>query len=213
MQNINTIEAIKKKNIITYLRSAAVLLVLLYHLNFDIFNFGYLGVDIFFVISGCVITLSILKRKDEKNFLRNFLLARFDRIMPATIATVIFSFILSYFFFEPKLLRTNTQSIFSSLIYLSNYYYYLTIDYFSFKTDYFQLIHFWSLSLEIQFYILFSVMFVFSLFKRNLNFSLISIFLLSFFSFSFFNFVDQKLNFYFIGGRLWEFLIGAPYSY
>ena len=132
MQNINTIESTKKNILITYLRSAAVLFVLFYHLNFETFKFGYLGVDIFFVISGCVITLSILKRKNEKNYLKDFLIARIDRILPATTAAIILSFFLSYFFHEPQLFRTNAQSIFSSLVFLSNYYYYLTIDYFSF---------------------------------------------------------------------------------
>ena len=209
MQDSSLIKSTKKNILITYLRSVAVLLVLFYHLHFETFQFGYLGVDIFLVISGSVITLSILKRNDKKNFLKDFLIARIDRILPATIAAIILSFFLSYVFYEPQLFRTNAQSIFSSLIFLSNFYYYLTIDYFSFKTSYYQLIHFWSLSLEFQFYLIISFIYFFNFLIKNLNYFLFTLFILSFFSFSFLNINDQEFNFYFIGSRLWEFFIGV----
>jgi len=112
-------------NHIQFLRAIAVLLVFFYHLKFNLFEYGFLGVDIFFVISGYVITSRIFYEFEEKgkfDFL-NFYKKRLKRIYPVLIFILSFSFLIIIFFQPLDLFLNNLQVYFFTLFGISNLYY------------------------------------------------------------------------------------------
>jgi peptidoglycan/LPS O-acetylase OafA/YrhL len=148
------------RNEIDGLRALAVIAVIINHFNAKILPSGYLGVDIFFVISGYVITGSLIKRSHGSflEFIATFYARRFKRILPALVVCVLLtSLILSCFDPSPGVtLRTGL----SSLIGASNLYLYsLSISYFSPLVDLNGFTHTWSLGVEEQFYLLFPIIF------------------------------------------------------
>ena len=203
------------------LRALAVTFVFLFHLNKDYFSFGFIGVDIFFVISGYVITQSLFQYKfinNEISFL-NFYSKRFLRLFPALIV-MLFLFLIFYLLFtswSDFQLQITIKSLFSSVFALSNFYFFNNLDQF----DYFlihdhsiPLIHTWSLSIEEQFYFFypFILIFIFHFFKKDKNFiNILIIFLLSIFLISFLTFISNfKLShFYLPFGRVWELILGC----
>ena len=129
----------KLLNHIQSLRGISVLLVFFYHLKLNNFEYGYLGVDIFFVISGFVITSRIFqeyKTTNNFNFL-NFYLRRIKRIYPVLIF-ILSSVFLIIILFQPMDLFVGNLKVFSfSLLGLSNLYYlFSTRDYFLLRTFY-----------------------------------------------------------------------------
>ena len=110
------------------LRGFSVLIVLLYHFNFNTIssnfvNSGYIGVDIFFVISGYVITKII---NEKKISIREFYEKRFKRLLPVLFTIILISFLVSIFIFDLFILKKNLRSIYSITIGLSNFYFWLT---------------------------------------------------------------------------------------
>ncbi len=199
---------INLENHIQYLRGFSILLVFLYHLKIIYFDKGYLGVDIFLVISGYVITKSYLK---NKNNIFIFYKKRFFRIFPPLIIFSILTFFASILLAPPNVSYINSflGSIFGITNLLS-----LHGEVFS-EANYFTSIfndpfhHTWSIGLEIQFYILFPLFFIF-LKNSNLKNSLIFLLIfLSLFLSSYFVKINPNWSFYFIGFRLWEFLFGC----
>jgi peptidoglycan/LPS O-acetylase OafA/YrhL len=201
------------ENHIQTLRAFSVISVFLYHTNLNVFSYGYLGVDIFFLISGYVISKRIFEDYEitKKIDLYNFYSKRIKRIIPNLFFIVIFTYIF-YLVFGPPDLSLFKETIFA-LFGLSNLYY---INY---SRDYFNNVfedplgHTWSLGVEEQFYIVFPVLIFLFLNKKNnynnLIITLSTIFIISLIFFSF-NFKDnQLLSFYFSPYRFWEFLIGT----
>jgi len=145
------------------LRAVAIISVILFHLNLDYFKGGFVGVDIFFVISGFLITQWFVKRSSIKNFslLKIFFENRIKRLIPllffVKIIILIFGFILMNSYQYKLLIDQNLYSLF----FLSNIYLWKNSDYFSLNTFENPLVHTWSLSLEEQFYIFFSIFFIF----------------------------------------------------
>ena len=150
----------KMLNHIQALRGFAVFIVFLYHTNLEIFKNGYLGVDIFFVISGFVITSRLfINLNDNQINILEFYINRLKRILP----NLFFIVLVTYFFY--LLLGPSDFSLFNETIFaligISNLYY---INY---SKDYFENIfvdplgHTWSLGVEEQFYILFPLMILF----------------------------------------------------
>lgn len=170
-------------NEIDILRAFSVILIFLYHYDNKLFKLGYLGVDIFFVISGFVITLTL---KDLKNFslndLKNFYLRRIKRLYPALIFCVILTTIF-YLFFGFLFQGNNIKdTIISSLLGYSNFFFhYQSKDYF--QQDFLNPFgHIWSLSVEIQFYILYSffLICIYKLFKKKAFYIFVVLTFLSF---------------------------------
>ena len=161
------------------LRALAVISVLIYHAKFEIFGFiifkgGYIGVDIFFVISGFLITRLILF---EKLTLRrfsfiNFYERRLRRLLPVLLIVVISIYPFVTYFYLPIDFNNFVDSINYTLIFISNFFFhYSGIEYGGTSSLLKPLLHTWSLSVEEQFYIFFSVIFVALLnFKKQILF-------------------------------------------
>jgi peptidoglycan/LPS O-acetylase OafA/YrhL len=194
------------------LRGISILLVFLFHLNQDYFPLGYLGVDVFFVISGFVITKIIYENLLERKFnLKIFYVSRFLRLFPSLFFMVVIVCFVIFLTFQlhPKpeyLINTGL----SSLAGLSNYYLiFIENDYFnSFDENVFE--HMWSLSIEFQFYIFYPllVIFLFKVFKNKHN-SYIYFFILTVAIYILSNLLFKDELFYHTGSRLGELLIGS----
>ncbi len=135
------------------LRAIAVTAVLLFHFKFAAFSGGYTGVDIFFVISGFLITRNIVFSIQNKSFsFGQFYLRRIRRLFPALFATYAGTLLLGYLLFTPEhLARLGKSSIFSMLS-VSNFFFWSEAGYFDTSLDFKPLLHTWSLSIEEQFY-------------------------------------------------------------
>jgi len=198
------------------LRSIAVLSVLFYHAQFNMFSGGFIGVDIFFVISGFLITSIILKDLNQSNFsIKNFYLRRARRILPALFFVLFLTSFIGYFILTPMQFKDLSQSIFATSTFSSNIYFYLKLDYFSTQSELIPLIHTWSLAVEEQFYIFFPILclFVWKFSKKNLFnilcfLSLASIIVSQFFLVHF----DIDFDFYMIFSRSWQLLSGSLLS-
>ena len=109
------------------LRGIAVILVLLYHLKPDIFKSGFLGVDIFFVLSGYLITGIVKKKVDANAFdFWNFYYRRLKRLLPCLVTTLVFVLVLSLFILTPAELTEFSKTSVYSLLSVSNIYFYLS---------------------------------------------------------------------------------------
>ena len=155
------------------IRFISVLAVFLYHLKIPQFTGGYLGVDIFFVISGFLITKFLYKKTSWEDLLF-FLLNRAKRLLPTLFLISFITLFLSYFFIPQIFRENNIINFFSSILGFSNIIFTIqNLGYF-YNNDYNPFLHTWSLSLEIQFYIFFSFfLFLFSNVNRNIKFFLI----------------------------------------
>ncbi len=210
------------------LRALAVLPVILYHAGIEIFKGGFVGVDIFFVISGYLITTIILKDIEKNNFrLTYFYQRRARRILPALITVIALSLPVAIFLLPPEDLMNFSKSVISSLTFWSNFQFSSETGYFNTPGEYKPLLHTWSLSIEEQFYIFYPLFFIllFKFKKKFFNLSLILIFILSLFFAQWsgnFNrtypFIDTNLQFYSQSafsefmmpfGRIWELALGA----
>ncbi len=208
---------ISYKYYIQTLRAFSVLMVIFYHLNFELFSKGYLGVDIFFVISGYVISQRIYKDYllYGKILIKDFFIRRLKRIFPVLIFIVFFTFFTFFLFGQLNLLVNNFNTSFFSIFGVSNIYFLLQ------EKDYFDTVfndplgHTWSLGVEEQFYLIYPILIygLFRVLKENrekkicLIFFIISILLIFL---TFYLSVDNpSLVFYFPLFRFWEFLAGC----
>jgi len=200
-------------NHIQFLRGISVIIVFFYHLNLSYFDYGFLGVDIFFVISGFVITSIISKEieKTKKFDFYNFYTGRFKRIYPVLFFILTISLFLIIFLQPLDLFLNNLKVYFFSLFGVSNFYYlFLKKDYFDTVFDD-PFAHTWSLGVEEQFYIIFPLLLFFILKYEKYIKSILILSLLVFIGIVFSNiFVENiKLIFYSPLFRFWEFLIGT----
>ena len=168
---------------ISSLRFVAVLLVFLFHLNPHFFPGGYIGVDVFFVISGYVISLHIFARGvDRLNFnILDFYVKRFIRLMPPFLLLLLVCLVCGLVVLLPFSYEFHIQSFLSSLTFSSNILFWRKIDYFLSDQIFNPFIHTWSLSLEWQFYLLFPVIIYFLNYcrKKYIPFILGSLIILS----------------------------------
>ena len=163
-----SIEKIKNKNI-ELLRIISIIFVFLFHMNIDQFKNGYLGVDVFFVISGFVISQSIDKSLKEKSFaILNFYKKRALRLLPELYLMLLTVGCFSCIFDAPHITKNIGQAIIATTTYLSNIFYYTEIDYFNQFHNSSPLLHTWSLSVEEQFYFIFPI--ILYLITPNLKF-------------------------------------------
>ncbi len=211
------------------LRAFAVLIVIFFHLDIPFFNGGYVGVDIFFVISGYLISSIILNDLKKNKFtLKNFYLRRIRRIIPILSFVILVSSFVSFFILLPYQLVDYSFSAISSIFFFSNFYFWQYSGYFSPNSNTLPLLHSWSLSIEEQYYIIYPVILI--IFLKYLNFqkfililficlSLLSVLFGQFggnlkFTYPYYEknflFFNQSFfaSFYLPFGRIWELLIG-----
>ncbi len=199
------------------LRALAVLPVVFYHAGFELFSGGYVGVDVFFVISGYLITSIILRELNDNTFsLKSFYERRARRILPALTFIIIVSSFFAFIFLTKSELVGYFQSVKAVLLFFSNFYFWKSTPYFKADADLEPLLHTWSLSIEEQFYIVFPITLLF-LYKFYKN-KIFVFFILVFFSSLFIcQFLASKtggtLNFYFTLSRAWELALGSICAY
>ena len=199
------------------LRAFAVVAVIINHFNKEILPNGYLGVDIFFVISGFVITSSLYQRpsKNFKDFISGFYERRIKRLVPALSVFVLITSIAICLFnpFAGTSLKTGLSSLFG----LSNIYLFqVSTDYFARSTDLNVFTHTWSLGVEEQFYILFPFLIWFSGFgrqtkngSRNLFLAVGSLAIASLISFLYLYPINQPAAYFLMPTRFWEMASGC----
>lgn len=196
------------------LRSLALLYVLLFH--FRVFGAvgGYLGVDIFLVLSGFLMTRIILRDVIARTFsMRAFMTRRFWRLYPALLVTVACTRATACLIFTPKLRVEVERSTLSSLLFSSNLYFMRTATYFGVSSDLKPLLHTWSLSLEEQFYIFWPLFLMFT--YRALGTSnhrltvAIACVTVSSFSLATANARNDSFTFFSLPTRIFEFTVGG----
>ncbi|MBE0440302.1 MAG: acyltransferase [Gammaproteobacteria bacterium] len=140
------------------LRAWAVIAVLLFHFQLPGLGAGFMGVDIFFVISGFLMTAIIIKGLVRDNFsILKFYMARARRILPALLVVIVFLLSLGWFYLPTFDYTVLANQSLSALFFVSNIYFGLEGSYFSNSPYEKWLLHTWSLAVEAQFYVLFPI--------------------------------------------------------
>lgn len=136
------------------LRSVAIFPVLLFHAGLPVFERGYLGVDIFFVISGYLIAGLILEDVRVNKFcIVDFYMRRARRLLPALFFVIFISSIAAWWSLLPADMLDFSKSVLAALTFTSNFYFWQTGDYFAADSALRPLLHLWSLGIEEQFYL------------------------------------------------------------
>lgn len=195
------------------LRAIAVLSVIVFHFNPSWMPAGFVGVDIFFAISGYLMTSIICKGiADERFSTINFYAARFKRIVPALILMVLFVILAGYFLIEPYDYQKIGIHARNSLIFISNITYLNESGYFDVDSLEKFLLHTWSLSVEWQFYIIYPVIILLSAkaFGRpNIKYCVLILFIVSFLISALTTKSNPSASYYLIHTRGWEMMAGG----
>jgi peptidoglycan/LPS O-acetylase OafA/YrhL len=194
------------------LRAVAVVPVVLFHAGVSQIPGGFVGVDIFFVISGYLITSLILGEMSEGRFsLLGFYERRIRRIFPALFTVLAFSSVMALLLFLPRELKSFDRSLIAATFFVSNIHFYDAYAYFAAPVDRAPLLHTWSLSIEEQFYIVFPLLLIVSMsWGRRISTALIAIlFTLSLVASIVVTQIDQEAAFYLAPTRVWELMLGA----
>ena len=205
------------------LRAFAVLAVVIYHAKFNFFGNillpgGYLGVDVFFIISGYLITSLILKELiNTDNFsFKSFYIKRVRRILPVLLLVIFVSIPFSWIYLFPIDLVSFSKSILYSLGFSSNFYFHFSgLDYGSPEGLQKPFLHTWSLSIEEQFYIIFPIclFLIFKYSRKNVFLFFIICFVVSLLLANWGSQNNISANFYFLYSRIWELILGSCVAY
>lgn len=194
------------------LRTLAVIPVILFHAGFSLFSGGYVGVDVFFVISGYLITSIIYNEIIEERFsIIQFYERRVRRILPAFFFVICVCIPFAFLWMLPAEFKGFSQSIIAANFISSNLLFWLQTDYFASSSDLKPLLHTWSLAIEEQFYVFFPLLL---LLLKNVRQNYLLIILAFLISASLIvsewalN-VDPSASFYLLPTRAWELGIGS----
>ncbi len=194
------------RNDIDVLRGISVLIVVFFHFKFPFFNGGFIGVDVFFVISGFLISRIILYELNQNIFsVTKFYIRRILRIFPALFTVFVFTTICSLFLLDYESLKFYSKALTFSSLFISNIFFWRELGYFDTTSDFNPLLHTWSLSVEEQFYLLLPILFLVSI-KKKFLFSFFFFSLITCFSITY---ISPNSAFYLPITRLWEFGIGT----
>lgn len=198
------------------LRAIAVISVIIYHAFPTLMPSGFLGVDIFFVISGYLITLILLQeiRSTSKLDLLGFYLRRARRILPALIIVLAATWLIFWFVMLANEYDRLGDEMALAAVFWSNFYHWWSTDYFSTSAKKLPLLHLWSLAIEEQFYLVWPL--VLLSFSRWRGALLIAIAVLSLGSFLYFFVIADRYPveaFYSPLSRAWELLAGAALAW
>ncbi len=197
------------------LRAAAVVPVILFHAGFSWFSGGYVGVDVFFVISGYLITGIILAERAAGRFsLAGFYERRARRILPALFVVMAACLPFAWLWMLPEDLNDFFQSVVAVSVFASNFLFWSKSDYFATAAEATPLLHTWSLAVEEQFYLLFPlmVMLLWRVARRHLFGVLAATAILSLALAQWQSAAAPETAFYLLHTRAWELLIGALIS-
>lgn len=193
------------------LRAIAVVLVLLFHARLG-FTGGFVGVDVFFVISGFLITGLILKGQDQGLFsMGAFWQRRIRRILPASLVVVLVTLTAGFFLFLPSDFHKLAESALAQQLMLANVYFSYSLDYFAGPAETQPLLHTWSLAVEEQFYLFYPLLLVaFRPLGKRAMFTLLALLALASFALSVWGMTQSPtLTFFLLPTRMWELLVGA----
>ncbi|MGH1403097.1 MAG: acyltransferase family protein [Alphaproteobacteria bacterium] len=194
------------------LRALAVLPVVFFHAGFNVFSGGFVGVDIFFVISGFLITSIIINDLDQDRFsIREFYERRIRRILPALYTVCTFVLVTGYFSFLPEEFEALGRSLGATLIFVSNILFWSETGYFDASVDLKPLLHTWSLAVEEQFYVFFPLLLLGAAKYANRRYLpfLLLVALISF-GISIWGAENKpSATFYWAPTRAWELLLGS----
>jgi len=198
------------------LRAISVLLVIFFHAGISGFDAGYLGVDIFFVISGYWMTMLILRDLDQGTFrFRDFYARRIRRILPALYFSLLLALIVAWFVLWPQDFRDFMKVLGSTVLLFSNNVLWILGDgYFAPEMEYQPLLHMWSLSVEEQFYLFFPLfLFLTGFLWKSLRYGLAILVSIASFGWAIWFFSAStdgpSFVFYQLPGRIWEFSVGG----
>lgn len=194
------------------LRAIAVLPVVLFHGGVSGFDGGFVGVDVFFVISGFLIGQILLRDIEARQFsLIAFYERRVRRIIPALMVMMAVTLAVGALFMMPRDYKELGESAVAATTFLSNVYFYLRADYFDTSAAYKPLLHTWSLAVEEQYYLFFPIL-LWALMRtigRNAFWAIIGFAALSF-AFGIYQTNSNPTGaFYLPMSRMWELLLGA----
>ena len=199
----------RKRQDIQALRGIAISLVLLDHAGIRPFAGGFLGVDIFFVISGFLITGSIAHSLDVGEFrFRDFYFKRARRILPAAFVTIAMTSIGSIWFMSSFEMASLRDQVIGALTFTTNFVLSKQVDYFAISSNSKPLLHMWSLAVEEQFYLLLPVLLFLT--PRHLRrWVLLALTVISFGFCLWWSSTDPVAAFYMLPSRSWELGIGG----
>ncbi|MFK4751337.1 acyltransferase family protein [Oceanobacter antarcticus] len=198
---------------INALRAIAVLSVVVFHFSPNLLPGGFAGVDIFFVISGFLMTGIIINKFEKNRFsIVEFYLARANRIIPALIFLCLTVFLIGWFFLLPLEFKKLSKHIISSLLFFSNFLYFNESGYFDAVSHEKWLLHTWSLSVEWQFYLIYPLILVFinKFFDSKIIKWILLFFTVISFGFSIvITYLEPSGAYYLIFSRAWEMFVGG----
>ena len=197
------------------LRALAVAAVILFHIGVDDLPGGFIGVDVFFVISGYLITRLIVEHLHERRFsFWDFYARRTRRIFPALFVMILAVLVMGYFVLTPGEYADLGKSAVFSSAFLANVYFWLNTGYFDALAETMPLLHIWSIGVEEQFYVIWPLTLVLLWHhsrlgkKATLTATAIATALLAILCIVWTAY-DSKSAFYLPFTRLWEFTLGA----
>ena len=194
------------------LRALAVLPVIFFHAGFEWFSGGFIGVDVFFVISGYLITTIIISEMHDNNFsLIHFYERRARRILPALFFVMAACLLFAWAWLTPSELQAFGHSLIAVSTFSSNILFWLESGYFDSATELKPLLHTWSLAVEEQYYILFPIflLLTWQLGVRWIVMLLVMLFAVSLGTAHWGAYTFPSANFYLLPTRGWELLVGV----
>jgi peptidoglycan/LPS O-acetylase OafA/YrhL len=193
------------------LRGYAVLAVIFYHALPSVFPGGFIGVDIFFVISGFLITkiISSSLAASEFSFL-DFYAKRMVRLAPALLITLTIVMIIGWLILLPDEYEQLGRHLFGGAAFIENFILYKEVSYFDISSERKILLHLWSLAIEEQFYLIWPLIIFLAFFKRISLRKISIIILLGSLLYGIWRIrLDPEAAFYFPQARIWEMMVGA----
>ena len=194
------------------IRAIAVLSVVFYHLEYKFIPGGFVGVDVFFVISGYLITRLLLKDAQSGNFsFKRFYLRRIRRLGPALLATLALTFLVSAVYLTPGHFQRFSGAMVASVFSVSNFYFWFESGYFDASAELKPLLHTWSLSVEEQFYLVWPALIAVLALRPRWMLPLVVLLLsvLSLLAARWFTAFEPSASFFLMPFRVYEFGIGA----
>jgi peptidoglycan/LPS O-acetylase OafA/YrhL len=194
------------------LRAIALLPVILYHLGVSFFKGGFVGVDVFFVISGYLITSLIFIEKESGDFsILKFYERRIRRIFPSLFLVIIVSTFAAWFVLSPSDLIDFSKSIQTVPLLISNLYFWRRGGYFETSSELSPMFHTWSIAVEEQFYLLFPIFLIFCwrLRRKIIILSMVLAFTASLIVAELSSSSNRTGSYYLLTTRVWELLLGA----